>query len=39
MPPRRRVVLTLIIAGMSLLIALFVPGINIVFQVRSYGPS
>lgn len=36
MPARRRVVLTLIIAGLSLLIALFVPGINIVFQVRAY---
>jgi len=32
-PPRRRALLTLLITGASLLIALFVPGINIVFQL------
>jgi len=33
MSAKRRVVLTIVIAGLSLLIALFVPGINIVFQL------
>ena len=37
-PPRRRALLTLLITGASLLIALFVPGINIVFQATRLVP-
>ena len=33
MEPRRRVLLTLLITGLSLLVALYVPGINVVFQL------
>ena len=33
MAPRRRVLLTLLITGLSLVVALYVPGINVVFQL------